>query len=146
MSSKYIPVSIKRLVEKRANSYCEYCYATANFSPSYFEFDHVMPSSVGGATTAENLALSCGKCNNRKSNLMEYIDPFTNELVKLFHPRKDLWTDHFTWSEDSTIVIGLTPSGRATTLLLQINRPSNVNLRRLLAKEGWHPPNSYPLD
>ena len=146
MPSKYISASLKKLVKERAQFYCEYCYAPVNFSPSYFEFDHIFPSSLGGLTTAENLAFACGVCNNSKSNLLQYLDPFTDELVNLFHPRNNLWTAHFQWNEDSILIIGLTPSARATAFLLQVNRPSNVNLRRLLTEAGFHPPKFYPKD
>ena len=146
MSSLYIPVATKELVRQRANFYCEYCYAPANFSPSYFEFDHILPRSLGGNSDADNLAYSCGICNNSKSNLTQYPDPFTNLFVELFHPRTDLWTDHFQWSEDGTIILGSSPSGRASSILFQVNRLSNVNLRKLLFLHGLHPPKQYPID
>jgi len=93
--SKYISDKLKIVVKERANFYCEYCYAPANFSPSYFEFDHIFPSSLGGKTISGNLAFACGTCNNTKSNKLQFIDPFTNQLANLFHPRNNLWTDYF---------------------------------------------------
>ena len=36
-------------------------------------------------------------------------------------PRKNLWTNHFQWNEDGTLIISLTPSARATAFLLQVN-------------------------
>ena len=146
MPSKYIPKTLKTTVKERANFYCEYCYAPANFSPSYFEIDHIFPSSLGGKTVAENLAFACGTCNTAKSNKLQYLDPFTNQLANLFHPRKNLWTDYFQWNENGMLIIGLNPTARATVLLLQVNRSSNINLRKLLFKEGWHPPKNYPKD
>ena len=38
------------------------------------------------------------------------------------------------------MVVGMTPSGRATVMALQLNRPGLVNLRRILAAAGEHPP------
>jgi hypothetical protein len=43
-------------------------------------------------------------------------------------------------SDDFTLVIGLTPIGRATIKALQLNREELVNLRRVLYAMGEHPP------
>jgi hypothetical protein len=64
----------------------------------------------------------------------------TNQLVALFHPREMVWQDHFTWNEDVTQAIGITPIGRATIALLKTNRDSVVNMRQVLAIMGYHPP------
>ncbi len=37
-------------------------------------------------------------------------------------------------------VVGQTPTGRATVLALRLNRKGVVNLRRILAQVGEHPP------
>lgn len=144
MPSVYIPDSIQKSVWKRANFYCEYCYAPSEFAPDDFEFDHIFPISLGGNSKAGNLAIACGKCNNCKSNHLQHIDPLTNRVALLFHPRKDLWTDHFQWNEDFTLIEGISPVGRATADLLQVNRQSNINLRNLLLLVGYHPPKGYP--
>ncbi|MEH1865930.1 MAG: hypothetical protein V7K69_13125 [Nostoc sp.] len=60
--------------------------------------------------------------------------------MALFHPRQQLWLEHFSWNDDSTQVIGKTPCGRATVSALQLNRVGVVNLRRLLTSAGLHPP------
>jgi hypothetical protein len=60
--------------------------------------------------------------------------------VSLFNPRRQRWQDHFAWSEDTTMVIGLTPVGRASIIALRLNRPEAVNLRRVLFGIGEHPP------
>lgn len=62
------------------------------------------------------------------------------QTTPLYHPRTMLWNDHFAWSEDTTIVIGLTPIGRATVQTLRMNRAGVVNLRQLLHTAGQHPP------
>ncbi len=69
----------------------------------------------------------------------EAPDPVTGKSVPLFHPRRQQWTNHFAWSKDYTLVIGQTPTGRATVEALQLNRDGNVNLRRLLYAAGVHP-------
>ncbi len=56
-----------------------------------------------------------------------------------FHPRRDVWSDHFAWDESFELIIGLTPVGRATIDALQLNRQELVNLRRMLYAAGQHP-------
>jgi hypothetical protein len=50
------------------------------------------------------------------------------------------WSDHFTWTPDTTKMLGLTPTGRATIESLQTNREGVVNIRRILSVSGEHPP------
>jgi hypothetical protein len=88
----------------------------------------------------ENLALSCQGCNGHKHTKTQAADPVTKQAVPLFHPRQQLWQDHFTWSSDYTMVIGLTQVGRATVKALQLNREGLLNLRRALFILGDHPP------
>jgi HNH endonuclease len=140
MSSEYIPVGLKQLVFNRAKGLCEYCRSQARFAIDPLVIDHIQPVSRGGKTIAENLALSCQTCNNYKYTKTEALDPVTNQSVSLFHPREMVWENHFTWNEDVTQAIGITPVGRATIALLQINRDGVVNMRRVLAIMGYHPP------
>ncbi|MEC4814365.1 MAG: hypothetical protein SAK29_13975 [Scytonema sp. PMC 1069.18] len=49
-------------------------------------------------------------------------------------------SEHFSWNDDFTKVIGKTSCGRATVEALQLNRIGVVNLRRLLTSAGLHPP------
>jgi hypothetical protein len=104
--------------------------------------DHIVPLSTGGESEAENLAYSCGGCNGHKHNKTHHFDPLTGRLSRLFHPRQHKWNEHFQWSEDEVLVLGITPIGRTTVELLQINRQSNINLRGLLKMAGLHPPGS----
>jgi hypothetical protein len=99
-----------------------------------------MPKSRGGSDHLDNLAYSCQGCNNYKHIRTEAIDPESGLIYPLFHPRRDVWSEHFTWDGDRLRLIGLTPTGRATISLLQLNRPGAVNLRWLLFLRGLHPP------
>ena len=62
------------------------------------------------------------------------------EDVPLFNPRKQIWAEHFAWSEDGTKIIGLTACGRATVVVLQLNNLIAVMVRREWVTAGWHPP------
>jgi 5-methylcytosine-specific restriction endonuclease McrA len=141
MSSKHIPRSSSRFVAERAGWQCEYCLSPAAFSTQPFEVDHIIPRSKGGLTTEENLAFSCG-CNRFKGTQTHARDPQTGRVVPLFNPRRQRWSQHFAWSEDFTLIIGRTATGRATVEALHLNRPELINLRRALRALGEHPPES----
>jgi HNH endonuclease len=140
MPKDYIPAALKRLVFDRGNGCCEYCRSQTKFAIDPFVIEHIIPISRGGATISENLALACQGCNNYKYTKTEGIDPINVQTTPLYHPRTMLWNDHFAWSEDTTIVIGLTPIGRVTVQTLRMNRAGVVNLRQLLHTAGQHPP------
>jgi len=131
---------LKKLVIKRANGLCEYCKSPANISTESFCVEHIIPKCKGGKTESENLALSCYGCNSHKYSKTEGIDPAMKTVVILYHPRNQKWFEHFAWKEDSTEIIGLTPSGRATVETLKLNRKELINLRKLLIQVGEHPP------
>lgn len=99
-----------------------------------------MPQAEGGTWAIENLAFSCQGCNNHKYIFITAIDPLSGAIVPLYHPRQQHWADHFTWNEDFTFVIGLTPTGRATVHKLRLNREGVCNLRRALRVISEHPP------
>lgn len=105
-----------------------------------FSVEHVEPLSRQGADRLENLAFSCQGCNNHKYIKTEALDPASGSVAPLFHPRRQRWSDHFAWNEDGTLILGLTPTGRASVEALRLNRPGLVNLRRVLASAGEHPP------
>jgi len=98
------------------------------------EIDHVIAEKHGGPSDADNLALACALCNGFKGSDLASIDVDTGAIVPLFNPRRDRWTEHF------RLVVGrielLTPSGRATVRLLQLNHPDRVEERELLVAAG----------
>ncbi len=88
----------------------------------------------------DNLALSCHGCNGHKFTTVAAADPTTSLVVPLYHPRRNIWTEHFEWSEEFTHIVGITPNGRATVERMQLNRPAIINLRKALIAFGKHPP------
>lgn len=126
-------------IVKRARGYCEYCLSPMSYSPDPFEVEHIFPQSLGGKTELANLALSCHGCNNIKNNRISGHDPITDQMAPLYNPRKDDWKDHFEWSEDLGMILGLTPTGRVSVEMLQLNRGGVVNLRKLLLLVELHP-------
>ncbi|HID61913.1 MAG TPA: hypothetical protein EYP49_04110 [Anaerolineae bacterium] len=61
-------------------------------------------------------------------------------MSQAYIPRTQSWPEHFTWGGNGTLIIGLTPAGRATVIALRLNRPSPVKARQLWVEAGWHPP------
>jgi hypothetical protein len=142
------PASRQR-IRQRARFLCEYCHSSEEASTSRFTLDHLTPQSLGGDHTEANLALACHRCNGRRYNFTNAIDPQTQTLVPLFNPRVHQWSGYFIWSNDSTQVIGQTAIGRAIVKRLDINDDrhddgSIVKARRLWIRGGWHPPDDDP--
>jgi hypothetical protein len=96
--------------------------------------DHVIAEKHGGQTEESNLALCCALCNQRKGSDLTSIDPQTGEITPLFHPRRDRWAAHFRLV--GAQLAPLTPTGRATVRLLQLNHPDRLEERELLLRLG----------
>ncbi|MEA3310533.1 MAG: HNH endonuclease signature motif containing protein [Chloroflexota bacterium] len=140
MSKKRVTADQRRTVIRRARGCCEYCRSQLRFTNQSFSVEHIIPRSRQGETTLDNLALSCQSCSNHKYNKIEGRDPISGKSVPLYHPRQQRWAKHFTWNNDCTLIIGLTPVGRATVEILQLNNLGIANLRRILYAVGEHPP------
>lgn len=138
--SAYIPVELRTQVEQADRRRCCYCLTQEINSGIALSFDHIVPQSRSGGTNFENLCLACRSCNEFKSDRTKAVDPLTGDVVPLFHPRQQVWNDHFTWSEDGTRIGGITAIGRATVLALQLNHVTIIAARRRWVSSGWHPP------
>ena len=140
-----IPPETQRLVRQRANERCEYCHTSERWQYVRFTVDHIVPLAQGGSDTPDNLALACFHCNRRKSDRLTALDPDSGEEVSLFNPRQDDWREHFMWSADGLLVIGLTPVGRATVEALALNRERVINIRAADRMVDRHPPLGDPV-
>ena len=87
-----------------------------------------------GQTELGNLALSCIRCNRFKGPNVAGCDPESGTIVRLFHPRNDKWSEHFRWK--GAELQALTPIGRVTIAVLQINEAAAVAVRKALQEEG----------
>jgi hypothetical protein len=127
-------------VTARAEQRCEYCHLPSRGQVATFPIDHVTPETSGGPTILDNLALACPCCNGHKWKHTDGIDATTGTVARLFHPRLDLWIDHFAWSEQETgVLVGKTAIGRATISRLQINDSALILTRQLLGQLGLFP-------
>jgi len=130
-----IPEKIKVLVRERAGNRCEYCTDFWLYSASQFHIDHIISEQHKGPSTLENLAFACSPCNLFKGTNLTTTISGQDEYVNLYHPRKDIWTDHFSLRPDGRI-IGLTVTGEATLELLRFNTTEQITARAELLRLG----------
>lgn len=127
--------AIRSLVRRRAGDVCEYCRLPQISSPIVrFHVEHIIARQHGGQTDPDNLALACSFCNYHKGPNIATLDSITSQLVRLFHPRRDLWLEHFSW--DDIVLVGHTSIDRATIELLAINHWQRIELRENLQSLG----------
>jgi len=119
-------------VRRRAYERCEYCGLRQEHSELKHHVEHITAKQHGGSDDAGNLALACHRCNLRKGPNLTGIDPETGQLVRLFHPRRDRWSDHFTG--DGVRIKGVSAIGRATVFVLDLNDPRRLELRAEILK------------
>jgi hypothetical protein len=86
---------LARTVRDRAGGRCEYCRIPQSALPLPFQIDHIIAEQHGGKTVVDNLALACPHCNRYKRPNIAGLDPASSGLVRLFHPRTDVWARHF---------------------------------------------------
>ncbi len=121
----------RELVRSRANRRCEYCRIHEDEDLVLpFHVEHIRPKKHGGGDDLSNLALACHHCNLHKGSNLSGVDPDTGQIVTLFDPRIDEWSAHFV--ERAGNVAGRTAAGRATVVVLSVNRTDRVELRRSL--------------
>jgi len=127
--------ALREQVRQRAGHRCEYCRLRQEHESSHpFHVEHINPRKHGGTGDAENLALACHQCNLRKGTNLTGRDPDTNEIVRLFDPRHDRWTEHLKFA--GSRIVGLTAVGRTTSWVLQMNSDDRVELRSVLLELG----------
>lgn len=140
MSQTSISLALRREVAAKSLYRCSYCLTSERVVGALFTVDHIVPESLGGVTTPENLCLACWGCNLTKQDRIVAPDSQTGEVVRLYNPNTENWRAHFEWRDGGLLIAGLTPTGRATVSALKLNRIPLVNARRLWIDAGWHPP------
>ena len=122
--------ALEDLVRRRANNRCEYCL----FPEPPFHIEHIIARQHDGETAEKNLALACARCNRHKGPNLAGIDRDSGALITLFNPRQARWADHF--QEKGPRIEGITPVGRVTVAVLDMNHPLRVGARRELIIAG----------
>ena len=129
---------LQQLVRTRAGDRCEYCLLPQSVRRFRFHVDHIQPRQHGGPTTADNLALCCGRCNRHEGPNLTGVDPVTGRLARLYNPRIDRWSGHFHW--DGPTLAGDTSVGRVTIYVLAMNHTDDLTTRAELMKRPTWPP------
>jgi hypothetical protein len=127
----------RELIRERAGYRCEYCRFPESVLPYFvFHVDHIIAKQHLDEVVenANTLAWACSECNYHKGPNLVSIDPQTKQQVNLFDPRRDDWYSHFVIERG--VVVGLSPTDRATARLLNMNAPRLVRLRRQLIEQG----------
>jgi HNH endonuclease len=119
----------------RAGNRCEYCRIHQQHYSITFHVEHIVAQQHHGSNDEANLALACHFCNRHKGPNLAGMDPTTGELTRLFNPRIDTWDQHF--QIQAGRIIGLTPVGRTTAYVLNMNRPDRVRVRLELEPETF---------
>jgi hypothetical protein len=91
--------------------------------------EHIIPRCHGGSDGLENLALACIDCNLHKGPNLTGLDPETNRVTELFHPRRHRWHVHCAW--DGIRLLGTTAIGRTTIRVLHMNSEEQLALRSI---------------
>jgi HNH endonuclease len=125
----------RQSIVQRAQGCCEYCLYPQVETAIRHHIDHVIAKQHGGLDTEENLCLCCAVCNRYKGPNLSSVDPQTQRVTQLFHPRKQSWAEHFTLDEER--IVGLSPEGTATVFLLQFNHEERLIERRMLVAMGY---------
>ena len=127
--------TLRESVRKRAGNACEYCGMPQEATPLIaFHVEHIVSKQHGGTDDPAGLALACDRCNVYKGPNLTSIDPETRTVVALFHPRADVWNDHFAIRDGE--IVCLTPTGCASVRLLNMNAPRRVELRKEWQNHG----------
>jgi hypothetical protein len=129
---------MQQQIRERAGGRCEYCHLPDTCTALPFQVDHIIAEKHGGPTLLENLTYCCLPCNAFKGPNIAGVTQDTQEVVRLFHPRKDIWEEHFAW--DGTRLLGRTSIGQVTIAVLAINAPYRLGVRQALIAEGVFPP------
>ena len=136
----FVSKALRQQVTERASYCCEYCKTQERLIGMPLVIDHILPTSLGGGNVLNNLAAACYRCNEFNGARTCGRDPLSGKTIDLFHPRIQLWVDHFIWTDEGFYVKGKTDVSRATVETLRMNNAYVTESRKIWIAEDWHPP------
>ncbi|MEL6554964.1 MAG: HNH endonuclease signature motif containing protein [Cyanobacteria bacterium J06621_11] len=119
------------VVSKRAGYRCEYCRAPEIVFNFPFEVEHIIPIARKGKTDESNLALACRSCNLRKGIRIGGNITASPHEIQFFHPRKQIWSEHFKVDVESGQIVGETLIGKVTVQYLSMNASAQIAARKI---------------
>jgi hypothetical protein len=129
---------LPRAVWRRAKARCQYWLVHESLQGATFHIEHIIPRCKGGGSDLDNLTLACPGCNLHKASRITAIDPATGEDVPLFHPVRQLWSEHFRF--EGYQIKGLTAVGHAAVETPNLNHPRRQRIREVEDAFGLYPP------
>lgn len=136
--TSYVAAELRRLVQSRAHSVCEYCLIHEDDTYLGCQVDHIIAEKHGGETDADNLSYACTLCNRAKGTDIGSIAKSTGTFIRFYNPRQDHWADHFYF--DGVVIEPRTPIGEATVRILGFNVRERLIERQMLQNIGRYPP------
>lgn len=134
-----ISPTLRRSLAIEAGQACSYC-RSPELAGIAMAIDHIILLSRNGSHDKDNLCQACYRCNEFKGPLTHASDPLTEQITALYHPRQQIWAEHFAWTSDGLQIVGLTAQGRATVDTLRMNDPWMLRARQIWILAGIHPP------
>src|SRR4051812_39900236 len=115
-------------IRRRAGNRCEYCGLLQEDSPlAALHVEHIIPRNTAVGTMRTISPWPASTAIFHKGSNLTGIDPDSGQIVVIFHPRRDVWDDHFEWR--GIHLYGKTAPGRATIRVLIMNSEDQLALR-----------------
>jgi len=137
MERAYLNKSLRQLVIDRSDHLCEYCLIHDDDTVLGCAIDHIISLKHGGPNTADNLAYACVFCNRYKGSDVGSMIWETQEFVRFYNPRRDLWSEHF--QLDGVTIAALSSIGEVTARILGFNDRERLLERQVLIDRGRYP-------
>ncbi|MCY7406000.1 MAG: HNH endonuclease [Alkalinema sp. CAN_BIN05] len=137
MERAYLNKSLRKLVVDRSDHLCEYCLIHDDDTVLGCAIDHIISLKHGGPNTADNLAYACVFCNRYKGSDVGSMIWETQEFVRFYNPRRDLWSEHF--QLDGVTIEALSSIGEVTARILGFNDRERLLERQVLIDRGRYP-------
>jgi hypothetical protein len=129
--------SLRKLVAERGYHVCEYCLIHEDDVFWGFEMDHIISRKHGGLTVLDNLAWTCACCNRNKGTDIGTLAGEPPRFTRLFHPRQDVWSEHFVLQQIE--IESLSDVGAGTAKLFKLNDDTRLKERHNLKLAGRYP-------
>ena len=127
--------TVRQFVRERGGHRCEYCRLPQDAVPFLrFHVEHIQATQHVLDDSESNLCLACPRCNLKKGPNLATLSVTDRKLIRLFHPRKDVWEEHF--EVINGLIVGRTEIGTATVNLLLMNATDQLRIRRKLISRG----------